>query len=358
LQNLVSRTTGGPGGPGGPVTPFAPSVLYYLDKLNSYAVFGQATAPLSTSTRLTLGARVTDDSHQVSSANVTALGPVSSRGGKSWSSPSWRIALDHDLSPNALAYVSWNRGFKSGVFNPGAPASVAPANPETIDAYETGIKSEFLQGRLRVNVGGFWYNDKDLQTRIVLQGGATTIINAAESRNRGVDLDLQFVPIDNLTLTLAGEYLDAKYLSFPGGFLYSSRAPGTVPPGDAGGNNLVAPIDLTGYTLPHAPEFTQSAGFAYKVPSSVGGFAISGLYSYNSGFFWEQDDHLRQPAYNMVDASLSWTAPGDTWALRVWGRNLTDERVLTTAYSNRTSSYGLYGAPRTFGVTFSYHFGK
>src|SRR3546814_4710745 len=62
----------------------------------------------------------------------------------------WRIALDQQLAPGILAYASYNRGFKSGLYN-SIPPSADVIQPEVLDAYEAGLKTELLDRRVRLN---------------------------------------------------------------------------------------------------------------------------------------------------------------------------------------------------------------
>src|SRR5262249_26204484 len=149
---------------------FAPLPFVYsygIQTTQSYAVFTQATGAIHSETHLTAGARYTRDDRAERAGAVFGGGALvpapNSPQSKSWSSPTWRLVLDHSLAPDMMAYVGYSRGFKSGLFNPvvlpGAPIDAA-VNPETLDAYTVGLKSEYLQHRLRVNIEGFYYNYK------------------------------------------------------------------------------------------------------------------------------------------------------------------------------------------------------
>ena len=88
---------------------------------------------------------------------MTPFGPAplaTADASKSFKKLTWRLSLDHRFSPGLLGYVSYNRGFKSGSFVP----QVIPAEelkPETLDAYEVGLKSDLLDHRLRINAAAF-----------------------------------------------------------------------------------------------------------------------------------------------------------------------------------------------------------
>jgi iron complex outermembrane recepter protein len=138
---------------------------YGILTTKSYAAFGQATAPIFHDTHLTVGARYTRDERTERAGALFGGGSTvpapNSPQSKNWSSPTWRLVLDHQFTPDIMAYAGYNRGFKSGLFNavvlPGAPID-EPIDPETLDAYTVGIKSEYLDGRLRVNIEAFYYD--------------------------------------------------------------------------------------------------------------------------------------------------------------------------------------------------------
>src|SRR3546814_11118893 len=67
---------------------------------------------------------------------------------KNFAEPTWRVSLEHDLATDVLGYVSYNRGFKSGVFNAGT-ATAPVVEPEIVDAYEGGVKATFLDRKVR-----------------------------------------------------------------------------------------------------------------------------------------------------------------------------------------------------------------
>ncbi len=209
----------------------------YLDLINrqdteSYAIYGQATAPLTSRLRATVGGRWTNDERRVEGAffrsNGAAVGGVKVAR-ESWSSPSGRVSLDYDLQPNLLGYVSYNRGFKSGVFNLVAPGD-PPVDPTTVNAYELGLKGNFLNRRVRFDLAGFYYRLSDIQLRTF--NPATNLArttNAADSEIYGLDVSIDAAVTDRLTLSAAAEALKTRYISFPNAILSEPRP--------AGGNN-------------------------------------------------------------------------------------------------------------------------
>jgi len=308
---------------------------------DSTSVFAQATAEIIARTKLTLGLRYTEetlkaDGRTQNLAGAIIAGPFSQ---KVDNDPfTWRIALDHEFSADVLGYISWNRGFKSGGYNLAAPGS-APFFPEQVDAYELGVKSEFLDNRVRLNAAVFYYDYTDIQVAIAL-GGAQFFTNAAASRNYGLDATLDFAATDQLTLSAGLGLLDAKYEDYP-------NARGFTPLG------VAFPIaNAKGKELPFSPPVTGFVSATYKLPTSIGAFKATANLAYNDRSFVTPDAGLTRPAYEMLNASVEWRSPSDeSLAVRLWGRNLTDATYFVFAAESALGWYGAYGPPRTYGVS-------
>ena len=124
-----------------------------------------------------------------------------------------------------LLYGYWARGFKSGGFTGriGLPTDIGPYDPEHVDTFEVGIKTDLFDRRLRLNLAGFYTNYRDIQVaqiyftsrsgaELLVQGN--TIINAAKAEIKGFEAEATALPVDGLTLTGSLAYLDAKYKKF------------------------------------------------------------------------------------------------------------------------------------------------
>lgn len=335
--------------------------LYSKLDTQSYAAYAQVTAPLQERTNVTVGLRYTEDEKHLKGRNETgaAVNPVRNVTDKeaSWSELTWRLALDHRLGDDMLVYGSWNRGFKSGGFAV-ANLNNPPIDPETLDAYEIGLKSELFDGRLRANLAGFYYSYSDIQLSQVIVG-TSLVVNAAEATSYGAEADFVFVPTRNLALRANLSVIEAEYDKFPNAPAALPNPVSSVPPGytclppfspNPGGNKTCTINDASGNRMIRSPETTLSAGVNYTIPTAGGNFNADLSYYYNSGYFYEADNRLRQPAYGLVNAQLSWTAPDERYAIRLWGKNLADE----VYYGNISSSLGDNGTwapPRTYGVT-------
>ncbi len=313
----------------------------------SSSVFGQATGEITENTHLTLGLRYTDESLTGYSYSSNATGAIYSGPfyGKIDSKPwTWRAALDHQFTSDLLGYVSYDHGFKGGGFNLSAP-SAAPFYPEQLDAYQAGLKSEFLDHRMRWNISTFYYNFKNLQVTIVPGGGAQIDTNAASARNYGLDGEYDFAVTDHLTLTATASWLKAYYVSYP-------DAEGFTPLGKA-----ILLANAAGKELPYAPRVTGSFDANYDIPTSVGQFKSSMGLSYSDAYVVSPTEEPVAPTYFLLNASVEWWSNSDEpLGVRLWGRNLTNAYYAANLLSSSNGWYGTYAAPRTFGVTVTKNF--
>jgi len=305
----------------------------------SKAGFGQATLPLLADTNLTAGARyTTEDQSFIGTTYIggSNLGTFTSE--QSFSKTTWRAALDHHFTADMMGYVSVNRGFKSGGYNLITVAGTNSFLPEVLDAYEVGFKSEWLDHRLRVNAAAFWYNYKNIQIEVPVQGGTTTV-NGPKARIKGIEAEIQARPVEALTLSGGFTYLDGKYIDYP-------EALAIGPLGQSG------EVSATGNRTVSSPKVTGNASASYRFTLPYGHLepTISG--SYNDGYFFYADNRLTQPSYWLLNATMSWFSPDENLSVQVWGKNLNDALY----YAGRSEQGGLGDAqrqapPRTYGVT-------
>jgi iron complex outermembrane receptor protein len=380
-------------------TATARPVLFHVDsqqETESVAMFAQATKTIAPDTRLTFGARYTQDDANLTgrryvggvangfvytpgtltgtAASIAAAQNPPSKPAVSSSKPTFRVALDHNFTPDILAYVSYNRGYKSGLLDV-VLASPATA-PETLDAYEAGVKSMLFNSRLRLNASVFLYNYKNMQLRAVgPTPPAQLTYNAGAARVEGLDVDFEALVAEGLTISGGAEYLwKAQYTSFPRGiqsypnpwpFGFTAAGAPVVPAGCIGpvtsasalpGGNGAFSCDLSGNRLVRSPKWTANLAVQYEVDMAAGGsLRLTASDGYNSGYFFADDNRTRQSAYHNVRASAKWTSPSRTWDVTLWGSNLLDEKIYTSVLQATTDAY-FPGEPRMYGVTVGAHF--
>lgn len=322
----------------------------------SYAAFAQGTYALGDRTNLTLGLRYTKEDRKLDGNQAVQI-PVPDANGRlsffpfvidasppnnkrTFKKPSWRISLDHQLTDDVMAYVSYNRGFKSGVYN-ATSVSQPAVDPEILDAYEIGAKGKFFDGKLSLNAAAFYYDYKNLQVQIT-QTGTILLQNAASARLHGGEIEALFRPTRSLTLRAGVSLLESKYKD------YLNAATFVLVNG--GGVNAIIP-DASGDRLIYAPKYTYNLGFEHTLEMAGGSSIVTTAnWSYSDGYktiVGGDGNFIR--SYGMLAASLTWYSPEKTFYAGVFGQNLTDEQDIGR-YLNTAGLERQLQRPRTFGV--------
>lgn len=327
-------------------------------RTQAYAAYAQGTYEIAEDTRLTAGLRYSIEKRRIRISNeILGTDPESGATGipfaaldtsdhRTFKAPTWRLSLDHNFTPDVLAYLSYNRGFKSGGFNPAQIPALA-YKPERLDAYEAGLKTQTADRRLRFNISAFLYNYSQIQ----VQSFANQILkisNGAKARFYGFDAEADAVVTENLRLHAGFSYLHARFTKYDNADL-------TVPDLVNGGN-IYLTTDAKGHRIPRAPDVMANAAINYKVPTNSGDFNFNVNYAYNSGWKAEADGRMEQGAYSLINAQVDWTSPGGTYEIAVWGKNLTDKDYAETIFAQNAYDEIHWAAPRTFGVTFKVNF--
>jgi iron complex outermembrane receptor protein len=320
--------------------------IFSVETAVSYAGFAQATATILPATDLTLGVRYTSDHrHIVGQIDIAGLVEGAGNQVKTFDKTTFRISLDHHFTDDILSYISFNRGFKSGVFNTYSPSAPA-VEPEVLDASEIGLKTEFFDKRLRFNSAAYFYKFSNMQLAKVIAGQAITV-NAADAEIKGLDTSMELIPVRNVTLRVGASYIDSKFTSYPNAPIYSP-APG--------GGLAAVPGDATGNQLPYAPEYSFNVGGDYVVPTAQANYTFNIHYAYTDSLFINADNLVKQPSFGYLNSSLTWASHNGKWDVRLWGKNLNNAHTYTFLLEQQgigvTASPA---APRTFGITLGTH---
>jgi len=223
-----------------------------------------------------------------------------------------------------------------------------PYNPETVDAVEAGIKSDWFDRKARANLAAFYYNFKDIV--LINQNGAQGFplsaepFNAGSAHVKGVELELELRPVAGLSLSASASYLD---------FHYTSLSPDAIA-------SLV--------TLNNVPPFTPKEKFslsaAYTVPlGSLGSVTPQVDWQYTSSVYTDPAnanydaattvDFLRVPAYGVANARVTYNTTDDVWQAAVGVTNLSNKIYFTNGFGFATLGLDtrLIAPPREFTVS-------
>jgi iron complex outermembrane receptor protein len=333
----------------------------------SWAIYGEGDYDLTEKLTLTVGARYTKDkkSSIVNDLPVKIYGslievnPVLTLPGnivmakpveESWKKFTPRVSLRYELSDDSMVYGLWSRGYRGGGFN-GRPATLSaatiPYDPETLDNYEVGFKTEFADNRVRLNGSAFIMKYDDMQQDLDVPAPGTSTgrenrtINASSAEFKGFELDLTAQLFDGFTLNSNLGYLDAKYKDFFGD-IYST---GTA-------------VDASFLKIRRAPKWTGSLGGTYE--ADIGNDAsawITGDVRYIGGheITFLNNPNLRNGGQFLVDASIN--ARLNKTTVSLFGKNLANEKGWTIGYD--VQGIWSYAAPRpsrTWGIAVTQSF--
>lgn len=331
------------------VDPLAPATAVRFEgsqKTVSKAAYAQITVPLGEATNLTGGLRYTTEERRLDAMQTVTIAnfldiPSTFLKQKRFNKLTWRAAIDHKVTPDVMVYASWNRGFKSGGYNVLSPADDAYL-PESLDAYEGGVKAELFDRKLRINPAIFYYDYKNLQVPFFTSTGQVGIVNGPSAKLYGLDLDFEYVPFRQLRFYGGLSLIHDEYGPYPNAIFHIPIA--------TGGNNQTTG-DATGNRLPFTSKFSGNIGATYSTDLAGGNLALSGNIYHNSGFFAETDNLRRQRSYEQISASIGWNTQDDRFSIKLWGKNLTNEAVLVQLSGIQQGVGAAYQAPRTYGVT-------
>ncbi|HEX7873683.1 MAG TPA: TonB-dependent receptor, partial [Sphingobium sp.] len=298
----------------------------------------------------------------------------------------WNISGDvnvsYDFSRDIHGYATYARSFKSGGINlsglplnstsTGVDLTTQTVKPEQVNHYEIGLKTQFLDRRLTVNLSGYWTDISDYQATV--NNNAINVIrgylaNAGKVRVRGFEFDSSFRPSERLNLYANGSYTDAKYKSFTNAPCPPELAGGSAPtlgqatsPAGTNGPNGTAGIspsacDISGQVLPGVSKWAFSFGGEANLPVGAGEgelfFGYDGSYRTRFSSNPSPSAYMWINGYSLSNFRLGYRE-GSKFSIFGWVRNAFDHNyyeLLQTQSGSTGLIVGQPGDPRTWGLT-------
>lgn len=266
-----------------------------------------------------------------------------------------KVTIDiHPFQDETLLFASFQRAKKAHAYN--AFAVYLPPQyirPEDTTAYEIGLRTPLFNGTTRLNLAGFYYRIKDLQTQYVslISGGALAFENAPLATSKGVDFDItsELFPetIEGFAVSLNGAYLDAKFGSYPNAAGYDPQT-GLFSP-----NN-----DFSGNRQTRTPKFSGTIAFTKLWTLGNNEVELGADYYRNTGFFYSasNDPNYEQSGYGLLGAFLRYEFVPWKVQVRTYGKNLLNKTYTQGVISTDFGGVFSIAAPREFGVTLSWKF--
>jgi iron complex outermembrane receptor protein len=367
----------------------APGVAYELaiyggQTTTSYAVFGEGTYQFTDNFNLTAGVRYShDDRAVVGSFYFGSFGTPSypEWDSKQWSKVTQRVSLNYKITPETNAYFTYSTGFQSGNFdnttipinttpaqcdaaNAAAPGSCALPNvvdPQEIESYEIGVKSDPTPW-LRLNAALYAWQMTNMQIslfqNVCLNAPCPpnqttplgTLANAATTNMYGAEFSADAQVTDSLRFNLGVSLLDATFSKYDG-------ASWNVPADDGAGLVPTPAQSAAGKQVPRSPKASLSLAATYTKDTPVGQFALNATGYTSERVYLDVGNVFYQPAYTTLNLRAEFSPeflPGLT--LSAWGNNVTDTDVILGTFLNSNCACASYQPPATYGVTVDYKF--
>ncbi|MFS2318935.1 TonB-dependent receptor [Maricaulis sp. D1M11] len=267
------------------------------------------------------------------------------------------LSLSHRFNEDLLAYGTYSRGYKAGGFNldrftqagssavdftgilAGTSEYPATFDPELVDSFELGFKTEWLNDTLLANLY-LYYSDFETYQLNTFNGIAFFVTSIDGASTRGAELELLYLPESMPGLTMQGglTYSDAKYEEFD---------PTGTPDVDR----------LSGQNFSLAPEWYASGSVSYQasLTDDLNWLAhLDGRWVSEQNTGSDLDPQKVQDAYALFNGRVGLMAADESWSLELWGRNLLDEDYIQVGFDGpfQPGSFNAFlGAPRTWGLT-------
>src|SRR5476651_718722 len=323
---------------------------YSTTNTESYALYGQGTYKLTPQLSLIAGLRFTREHKNFDFTNyaintnreITGIN-FTAEASKSWQSTSPKIGFEYAWTPHLNQYAYVAKGFKAGGYDNRAPTQAAAEqafSPEDVTTWETGVKGDFFDQRLRANVAVFYNDYKDLQTNAYDPAlGVSLRTNVGRAHTYGLELETLTALSRDLQLTANVGYLQSKYDDFQ--------------------NASGAGVDANGKQLVYSPRWNASVALNYTVPVDLPGAVILGTdaqfqtRSYANAL---NDDIQEIPEQTFWNASARYLSGDGHWTTTLGVKNLLN-RAYPQAVGYIPSSgqrYYSINDPRTLSLSVRY----
>jgi iron complex outermembrane receptor protein len=312
---------------------FAPSYTDFNIKTDSYALFGQATIKLTDKLGMTVGGRFTEDKKSLDA--TIAVSAVDREDTFKKFTP--KLAFNYQANDDLLIYTSYTEGFKAGGYNSLASTAEAlnsPFDMQEMAAYELGVKSEWWQNRLRLNVAGFFNDYNNLQQQSVDDTGAFITENY-DAEHKGIEVELSVRLTQELTLWANGVSQDSGYTGTSAN----------------GGQSKGALLDNK---MTNVFDYQYAAGLDYRKDIGPGTLALGTNLNHRDEFYSTADNseigHI-EPV-TLIDAYASYAY--ESWKVTLSGKNLGNEKYWFTGFGFSLVQTRFMADPMTWRLSVSY----
>jgi iron complex outermembrane receptor protein len=321
-------------------------------RTNSYSGYAEGTYKVTDKLSITAGGRYSVDAKRWEGCGNTDIplgqgispadcaGPETVLQSRRWDALTPHAVLDYQATDRILLYTSATKGFRSGGWNFAiATDAQSPFNPEYVWSYEAGIKSDWFDRTVRLNLTGFHANYSQLQVRANV-GEFLSVYNAGSAKINGVELQSGFRPLEGLDLGFNAAWLDAQYTQ------YAYTTDGVV-------------TDFSGQTLSRAPKWDLTGNVQYRF--NAGDWVTvtpRAEYHFVSQVFYLQPDIQPEgaDAIHIVNVSVKFQPTHQPWNVSLFCDNATNVQFRTHTFDNPLGVVAAsYSDPRIYGAKLQYN---
>lgn len=345
---------------------------YWVETMNneantkSMAAFGDATWQISDAWSLTAGLRYTRDekkfgwynppnsfTHDGSddqifpeddSPDAAAAKTGWVRTDDSWTNIDPRVVLNYFPTEDVMLWASFANGYTAGGFNSLQVGSTF--EPENVNNFEVGVKSELFDQTLRLNasVYRYYYLDKQDIEQVEVPGGTVKLYKTitGDAEGTGFDLEATWLPVNGLQLGFNYGYLDAVWT-----------------------DRVVGGIDLDGESLDSSPKHRAVFLADYNwTLGDAGALLFHFDYSWSSKLpkniaspDYDIDYETKEDALQLANARVAWQSPASAWQVAIWAENLFDTEYVVQyngIAEDLNAPYVRRNTPRFYGAEIIY----
>ncbi|MFQ5634883.1 MAG: TonB-dependent receptor [Gammaproteobacteria bacterium] len=288
----------------------------------SFAVYGQADWAVTDKLTLLAGGRWTDEEKDFGINGVLGFAPVTDSDLTAIGIPleqstdkfTYKLGGDYAFTDDIMAYLTYTTGFKSGGWNARGSSAIElqAFGPEEVDSVEAGLRSEWIDNRLRLNLTAFFTEYDDIQIATVFPGTTQFITNnAGDSEVKGLEIEVVLAATDDLTLYGNAGFMDSKFTRLSAGAVAASIGPDPV----------------------RTPDANAMAGFEWMLPT---GLFAGAQVSWEDDYFMGNSNQANTliDAHTLVNAQLGWRSEDEQWEVVGECKNCFDEEWFGTNLFN------------------------
>ena len=257
----------------------------------------------------------------------------------------WRVHLDYKITSDIMTYVQTSTGYKGGGVNPRpfTPPQTLSFDPETLTAYEVGLKTSLLDHRMRLNLAAFKNKYEDIQLTLTACPLSPCALpaNVGSADVKGAEVEAEIRPTKNWEIDGSASYLDFQYTEIrdpSSNITLGMKTPYTPKSKWSLGTQYEFPLGNAGTLTPRVDASHQSSQFANAINDPL----------------WNEID-----GYTVLNARLTWRNTEGSWQAALNVTNVTDKLYYLTLFDLHGST-GYVNAqpamPREWSFTVKHNF--